>query len=263
VESGLKGKSVLVAAASSGIGYSTARGFLQEGARVSICSHNAEKLQAAALRLESETGNKPFSWVCDLTSPDFIEEWIKRSERAHGQAQILISNTGGPPAGGWDEVTPENWKKGYDLVLGSAMKLCDLVVQGMKQANWGRVIFISSVSAWQAITHLAVSSTYRAGLLGYAKVLSNDLGRYKITVNTVLPGYTMTDRQKELAELTAKKTGRTPKEVIQGWEAETPLGRAAKPDEIASAVLFLASDLASFITGVALPVDGGRVQSIA
>jgi 3-oxoacyl-[acyl-carrier protein] reductase len=118
------------------------------------------------------------------------------------------------------------------------------------------------VAAKQSIPHLASSSTFRAGLLGYAKVLAADLGKHGITVNTVLPGYTLTDRQKELAEKAALQSGKTAEEIIKSWEAGIPLGRTAKPEEIAAAVVFLASEKASYITGAALPVDGDSIHTI-
>lgn len=179
-----------------------------------------------------------------------------------GPAQILVTNTGGPPAGTWSELNTEDWERAYALVFNSVLKLTQLVVPPMQKAGWGRLVFLSSLSAQQPITNLASSSTFRAGLLGFAKSLSNDLGKYGITVNTVLPGYTLTDRQKELAKIAADKSGKTPEEVIESWEKDIPLGRTARPEEIASAVVFLASEKAGYITGAALPVDGGRIQSL-
>lgn len=259
---GLKEKAVLVAAASSGIGLAVAETFLMEGAKVSISSHNPDKLKTAVENLAQKTGRQPFAVVCDLTSPDSIENWVKESEKAHGPAQILVTNTGGPPAGLWSELKTEDWEKAYALILRSVMKLTQLTVPPMQKAGWGRLVFLSSLAAKQPITHLASSSTFRAGLLGYAKVLANDLGKFGITVNTVLPGYTLTDRQKELAQISAAKTGKTPEEVIKSWEAAVPLGRTARPEEIAAAVVFLASEKAGYITGTALPVDGGIIQSL-
>ncbi len=259
---GLKDKSVLVAAASSGIGLATAELFLAEGAKVSICSHTPEKLGSAVETLYQKTGRRPLSFECDLTQESEIEKWVKESEKIYGPAQVLVTNTGGPPAGSWNELAPEDWVQAFDLILRSVMKLTQLVVPPMQKANWGRLVFISSVAAKQTIPHLASSSTFRAGLLGYAKVLAADLGKHNITVNTVLPGYTLTDRQKELAEKAAAKCGRTPEEIIKSWEAGIPLGRTARPEEIAYAVAFLASEKASYISGAALPVDGGSIRAL-
>ena len=259
---GLKDKSVLVAAASSGIGRATAELFLVEGAKVSISAHNPEKLAQAVEVLYQKTGRRPVAFECDLTKENEIEKWIKESEKINGPAQVLVTNTGGPPAGSWNELLPEDWQRAYDLILRSVMKLCRLVVPAMQQASWGRIILLSSVAAKESIPSLASSSTFRAALLGYAKVLANDLGKYHVTVNTVLPGYTLTDRQKELAEKTAVQTGKTPEEIINSWEAGIPLGRTARPEEIAAAVVFLASEKAGYITGVALPVDGGKISTI-
>lgn len=260
---GLKDKSVLVAAASSGIGLATAELFLAENAKVSICSHNPEKLGSAVEKLYQKTGRRPLSFECDLTKENEIEKWVKETEKIYGPASILVTNTGGPPAGSWNELTPEDWQRAYDLILRSVMKLSQLVVPPMQKANWGRLIFISSVAAKQSIPHLASSSTFRAGLLGYAKVLAFDLGRHNITVNTVLPGYTLTGRQKELAEKAAAQSGQTPEEIIKSWEAGIPLGRTARPEEIAAAVVFLASEKAGYITGIALAVDGGSTRATA
>ncbi len=258
----MKDKAVLVAAASSGIGLATAEAFMAEGAKISICSHNSDKLKAAAGMLEKKTGRRPHSAVCDLTSETSIESWVKEAEKAHGPADVLVTNTGGPPAGVWSELKPEDWEKAHALVLKSVLKLAQLVIPAMQKTGWGRLVFISSLSAKQPITNLASSSTFRAGLLGFAKALSNDVGKYGITVNTVLPGYTLTNRQKELTKLAADKSGRTPEEIIKSWEKDIPLGRTASPEEIAAAVVFLASEKASYITGAALPVDGGITQSV-
>ncbi len=259
---GLKDKSVLVAAASSGIGLATAELFLAEGAKVSICSHTPEKLGSAVEALYQKAGRRPLSFECDLTKESEIEKWVKESEKLYGPAQVLVTNTGGPPAGSWNELATEDWQKAYDLILRSVMKLTRLVVPSMQKVNWGRLVFISSVAAKQSIPHLASSSTFRAGLLGYAKVLAADLGKHNITVNTVLPGYTLTSRQKELAEKAAVQSGKTPEEIIRNWEAGIPLGRTARPEEIAAAVVFLASEKASYITGAVLPVDGGSIRSL-
>jgi 3-oxoacyl-[acyl-carrier protein] reductase len=157
---------------------------------------------------------------------------------------------------------PEDWEKAYALVLKSVLKLTQLVIPAMQKTGWGRLVFITSLSAKQPITNIASSSTFRAGLLGFAKALSNDVGKFGITANTVLPGYTLTDRQKELARIAAEKTDKSPEEIIKGWEAGIPLGRTARPEEIAAAVVFLASEKASYITGTILPVDGGRIAAI-
>lgn len=259
---GLKDKSVLVAAASSGIGLATARLFLTEGAKVSICSHNPEKLAAAVETLYQKTGRRPLSFECDLTKENDCEKWVKESEKIYGPVQVLVTNTGGPPAGSWNELVPDDWTKAYDLILRSVMKFVGLVTPAMAEAKWGRLVFISSIAAKQSIPHLASSSTFRAGLLGYAKVLAADLGKHNITVNTVLPGYTLTARQKELAEKAALQSGKTAEEIIKSWEVGIPLGRTAMPEEIAAAVLFLASEKATYITGAVLPVDGGSIRTI-
>ncbi len=259
---GLKEKTVLVAAASSGIGLATAQLFLSEGARVSICSHNLEKLAAAVEMLYQQTGRHPLSFECDLTKENEIEKWVKETEKIYGPVQVLVTNTGGPPAGAWNELAPDAWALAYDLILRSVMQLTQLAAPPMQKAGWGRIVLISSVAAKQSIPHLASSSTFRAGLLGYAKILAADLGKHNITVNTVLPGYTLTDRQKELAEKAAAQSGKTPEEIIQSWEAGIPLGRTARAEEIAAAVVFLASEKASYITGAVLPVDGGSIRTI-
>lgn len=252
----------MVAAASSGIGYAAAELFLKEGAKVSICSHDPQKLSRAVEMLYQKSGRRPLSFECDLTKVSDIERWVKETEKIYGPAQVLVTNTGGPPAGSWNQLSPDDWRKAFDLILRSVMKLCELVVPPMQKSGWGRLIFLSSLAAKQSMPALASSSTFRAGLLGYAKVLASDLGKNGITVNTVLPGYTLTDRQRELAEKAAAGSGRSPEEVIKSWEAGVPLGRTAKPEEIAAAVVFLASEKAGYITGVALPVEGGRIGTI-
>ncbi len=200
--------------------------------------------------------------VCDLTKREEIESLITRVEQAFGQIDIIVTNCGGPPVGRHDTIGEDQLFLGYNLTFMSAIRLIQGVLPGMKTRKFGRIILSTSLSAKQPIDNLLLSNTYRAGLLGYAKTLSREVGRYGITVNTVMPGYTRTERLDYLAEQTSAKSGQSKADVFAGWENLTAVGRLGKPEELASLIAFLASERAGYITGAAIAVDGGQTAGI-
>jgi 3-oxoacyl-[acyl-carrier protein] reductase len=258
---GLRGKTALVTGASAGLGLAAARALHDEGARVAICSRDEKRITAAARSIVADPA-KVLPIVCDLTAPEQIDALITGVEKQFGRVDILVTNCGGPPTGRHDTVTAKDWELGYNLTFMSTIRLIEKVVPGMKRQKSGRVILLTSASAKQPIDNLLLSNTYRAGLLGYAKTLSNELGPLGITVNTVMPGYTRTERLNYLASSIASQTGKSEAEVFAGWTATIPLGRLGKPEELGALVAFLASEWAGFITGTATAIDGGRILGI-
>jgi 3-oxoacyl-[acyl-carrier protein] reductase len=259
---GLEGRVAIVAAASSGIGFAAARELAREGARVFLCSRDEERAQAAAERIRKETGAEVLGVRADVTSDEDAARFVRLAEERAGRVDICVTNAGGSPASRFAETSLEMYRKAFELNALSAIRLAQLVVPSMRERRWGRIINITSISVKQPINGLLLSNTIRAGLTGWAKTLSTEIASDGVTVNSVAPGYTLTEHQDELAEVRGRATGKTKEEMIEMWAAEIPIRRLASAEEIAAAVAFLASERASYITGVTLQVDGGWVRSL-
>lgn len=267
---GLDGRAAFVAGSSSGLGYAVARELAREGCRVAICSRDIDRITAAAERLreEAEVGeNAVLPIECDVTSERAVFEAVERAGDHFGALHVLVTNAGGPPAGFIGDFSSDAWKAALDLNLMSTINLCRAALPRLRMASLGadplaRILMITSISAKQPIPNLYLSNTARAGVLGFAKSLSEELGPEGITVNSILPGYTRTDRLAELAENMTAETGKTTEEVEDEWAADSALRRIADPLEFAAAAAFLVSKRASYVTGVAFPVDGGRSKHL-
>lgn len=258
---GLKDRVALVAGASSGLGKAVALALAQEGARVSLCSRSPRRARAAAQELSAKTGAEVMAYAADVRDEKACRDWVRSAARKWGRIDVLINNAGGPPEGSFEEVTETDWNRGFELNFLSAVRLARMAIPHMKKRRWGRIVFIASTSAKQPIEGLAVSNALRTGILGLSKTLSQELGPYNILVNTVCPGYTKTDRLEDLARSRASKTNTSLEKIYRQWAQSIPLKRLAAPEEIAQAVVYLASERASYITGVALQVDGGKITS--
>ncbi len=256
---GLRGKVAMVAAASKGIGLATAKLLAAEGARVSICARTEATLEDAAAAIGSETR----SYVVDVTDPDDLAFWVEETRRDLGPASLLVTNTGGPPAGPLDAKTDDEWRAGFDATLLNVVRLVRLVAPEMKSAGWGRIVHVSSLVAREPSPLLPISSTLRAGLLALTRLQARELAPHGITVNAVLPGHTLTDRQRHLAEIRAERDGVTPEEALRLQGEAVPAGRLGTPEEIAAAIAFLLSEPAAYTNGVSLLVDGALTAGIA
>lgn len=249
---GLKGKVAFVAASSQGLGKAVAMLLAEEGASVIINGRNKETLERTAGEIRA-TGAKVLSVVGDLSQPKDRDHIISTVLSELGKVDVLVTNTGGPPAGQFESLNQEDWDKATQQLLGSAVGLVSGFLPGMKKQNWGRIIAITSQAVKQPVNNLILSNAVRASVAGLMKSLSNELGKYNITVNNVMPGYTETTRLIKLIEGNP---------AVANVTSEIPLGRFGQPEEFASAVVFLASERASYITGVSLAVDGGWIKSI-
>lgn len=262
MELGISGRVAMVAAASKGLGKAVALGLAEEGCRVSICGRSEENLQAARHDLEAIIGpNEVLTVSADVSKKADLENWYKRTVERFGTVDILVTNTGGPPAAKFLQLTDEQWESGFQSTLMNVVRLCNLAIPTMRDKGWGRIIHITSLVAKQPLDDLTISSTLRTGISALTRTMANQVARDGILVNAVLPGNTLTDRQTHLAEVRAQAQGITPEEAIKRGVATIPLGRMAEAREIADAVVYLASERATYITGVSLLVDGGVCQA--
>lgn len=269
MELGLNDTAAFVAGASSGLGRATAVRLAKEGCRVAICSRDRRRVDAAAAHIVAEAGvsaDRVVSLVCDVRNEDAIVAAIRQTLDAFGALHILVTNAGGPPSGYVDDFDADAWRDALELNLISTINLVRHALPALretaKRGELARIIMITSLSAKQPIPNLYLSNTSRAGVLGFAKSLAEELGPEHITVNTVLPGYTQTERLTELGQATSARTGKGIEEVEESWTAQNAIPRLGNPDELAAAIAFLASRHAGYITGVALPVDGGRSKHL-
>ncbi|HWN07875.1 MAG TPA: SDR family oxidoreductase [Pyrinomonadaceae bacterium] len=259
---GIKDRVALVAAGSKGIGFAVAFELAREGARVFLCSRDEKRASEAAQKIHDETGATVAGIGADVTDELAVEHFVSLARERAGRIDILVTNAGGPPVSSFAESDLDAFRKAFELNALSAIRLAKLVVPGMRAQKWGRVVNITSVSSKQPIDGLLYSNTVRAALTGWAKTVSNEVAADNVTVNNVAPGYTLTARQDELAEARSKTLGKSKEEIIASWATQGPMGRIGQPDEIAAAVVFLASERASYITGVTLQVDGGWVRGL-
>lgn len=256
---GIEGRVAMIAAASKGIGKACAIALAREGCRVSICARNGEQLEMT--RAEVAAHSEVMASVADVSRQGDLEAWHRQTADRFGQAEILVTNTGGPPVKRFMDLTDEQWQAGVESTLMNVVRLSRLVIPGMQQRRWGRIIHLTSLVAKQPIDELTISSTLRAGLSALTKTIANQVGPDNITVNAILTGHIMTDRQYAVADVRVKELGITHDEYFAGQATEIPLRRIGDPRELGEVVAFLASERASYITGVSLQVDGGLIRS--
>src|SRR3977135_95551 len=254
---GLKDRVALVAAASRGIGYAAARELAREGARVFLCSRDERRASAAAQKIHEETGANVAGVAADVIDGAQTETFVNLALERAGRVDICVTNAGGPPATTFADTNLDMFRHAFEQNALSAIRFAKLVLPGMQAQGWGRIVNITSVSVKQPIEGLLLSNTVRAGLTGWAKTVSAEVAADGVTVNNVAPGYTLTERQEQLAEVRSKALGKSKPEIIESWATQAPMRRMARPEEIAAAIAFLACERASYITGVTLQVDGG------
>lgn len=257
----LTGRVALVTGGSSGLGFATAQALGRRGATVVLASRGGDKLESARDRLAA-AGVTAFAIPADIRDPAALVHLAEETARQAGPVDILIANGGGPPPKPAAELTDDDWAAAIPLIFLFIPRLCRLVLPGMRERRWGRIVAINSVSTRQPIPNLSLSNALRPAVLGYLKTLAQEVAPDGVTVNSVLPGYTRTDRQDEIALASAARTGKSTEEIVAGWIANTPLGRMAEPAEIGEVIGFLCTPAASYVTGQAMVVDGGYVKGL-
>ena len=259
---GLKGRGVIVAASSQGIGLATAEAFAREGAQVAMCARTEKTLVEAADKLRSQTGAEIYAEALDVTDGNAVQRFTEQVAKRFGRIDVCVANAGGPPAKNFLSIAAEEWRKAIDLNLMSTVHLAKAVIPYMQRHRWGRIITITSISVKQPIADLVLSNSVRAAVVGLVKSLSNEFGKDGILVNNVAPGYTATERLQELAQVRALAAGQSAQEICDTWAAETPVRRLGNPKEIADVIVWLASERASYVTGQTILADGGIYRGL-
>ncbi len=255
----LKNKRALVASSSRGLGYAAALLLAKEGCRVAINGRDESKIKGVADELHKETGSEVIGLAGDVSLPDVPEKLIQRTVEAFGGIDILITNAGGPKSGSIDSLDDAAWQKGIDLCLMSHVRLIKAALPYLRKSDSASVLTITSYSVKQPIPNLLISNSVRAATAGLTKTLALELGKEGIRLNSILPGWTETERVEELMSARAQANQTSVEEEKRKQVEAVALQRMAQPEEFANAAVFLVSPAASYITGVLLNVDGGTI----
>jgi len=259
---GLKDRVALVAASSQGIGRATAEAFAAEGCRVAMCARNQQILQTAAEQIRKRHNGDVVAEAFDVTDAAAVSHFVAAVAQKFGGIDICVTNAGGPPAKGFLAATLEEWQRGLELNFLSSVYFAREVIPHMQRKRWGRIITLTSITTKQPVTDLVLSNAVRAAVVGLVKSLANEFGKDGILVNNVGPGFTATDRLKELARARSSASGKSEQEIVDAWAADAPLRRLGEPREVADTIVWLASERASYITGQTILVDGGMYKGL-
>jgi 3-oxoacyl-[acyl-carrier protein] reductase len=259
---GLKNKVALVAASSQGIGRATAEAFAAEGCRVAMCARNPQVLHAAAEKIRKQLNAEVFAEAFDVADAAAVSRFVAEVAHQFGSVDICVTNAGGPPAKGFLACSLEEWQRALELNFLSTVYFCREVIPHMQRRRWGRIVTLTSITTKQPVADLVLSNAVRAAVVGLVKSLANEFGKDGILVNNVGPGFTATDRLRELAKARASASGKKEEEMFEAWAAEAPLKRLGEPREVAQTIVWLASECASYITGQTVLADGGLYKGL-
>ena len=262
MELGLEGKIAIVGGASQGLGRACAEGLAREGVKVVACSRTESTLRQTAEEIIASTGGEVFPVAADLSTLDGVKTLVSAAAERYGGIDIAINNSGGPPAGTAEGADEDAWAQAVQISLLFFARMSREVVPYMRSRGGGRIINIFASSVKQPIENLVLSAATRMGALGYAKTLADEVAKDGILVNSVLPGYLLTDRMMHVIETRAEAAGISEDEALADLTASIPMGRVGRPEELANLAVFLASDAASYITGATIQVDGGVIRSM-
>ena len=261
MDTGLRNRVAIVAASSQGIGRATALAFAAEGTHLALCARNLDALEQVAAEARQRHGVEVLTAKVDVAGDDAVRRFVSSVESRFGRIDVCVANAGGPPAKLFADTTMDEWDRAYQLNLRSVVSFAHAVLPSMQRRKWGRLVTITSITVKQPLLNLVLSNAIRTGVVGLVRSLAEQFAGDGITVNNVGPGLTATDRMKELAAKHAQ-AGRSPEEALEDLLRDVPLGRMAKPEEIADAIVWLASERASYITGQTLLVDGGAYKGL-
>jgi 3-oxoacyl-[acyl-carrier protein] reductase len=259
---GIKGRVAIVAASSQGLGKATAEAFAAEGCRLALCARNASALERVADQIRTQHKVDVYFEAFDVTDPSAVQRFVAAVTEKFGGIDICVTNAGGPPAKGFLAATIEDWQKAVAVNFLSAVYFAREVIPHMQKQHWGRIITITSITTKQPVPDLVLSNAVRTAVVGLVRSLANEFGKDGILVNNVGPGYTATDRLKQLAKARSAATGKDEREIFAAWAADSALGRIGEPREFADTVVWLASERASYITGQTILVDGGAYKGL-
>ncbi len=256
----LKNKIALIAGASKGLGYATALSMAQEGAHIAICARDKDRIETAAKTIQQKTGAQVFAMAIDVTKAEDITRWVNAAAEKFGAIHICVTNTAGPSSMPFMEIDDAKWQQSINLTLMSAIRVSRAAIPFMQKQKWGRIIHLCSYSVKNIIPNLILSNSIRSAVVALGKTQAEELASYNILVNSVLPGWTDTERVGELMQARAQHHNISVEAAYAARQAAVPLKRMARPEEIADAVTFLASERAGFITGTTLTIDGGETR---
>jgi 3-oxoacyl-[acyl-carrier protein] reductase len=259
---GLADKKALVLASSRGLGLGIAEALAAEGATVMLVGRTADKIKANAEAITARGKGKAYGIAADLGAPGAVEEIVALAEKTLGQIDILVNNTGGPPAKPATEVAADEWAKHFKAMVEPVFAITAKLLPGMRARKWGRILTVASSGVEQPIPNLALSNALRSSIVGWSKTLSTEVAKDGVTVNMILPGRIATDRIKELDTANAQRSGKSMEEIEAASIATIPAGRLGTAAEFGSTGAFLCSQQASYITGSMVRVDGGATRSI-
>jgi 3-oxoacyl-[acyl-carrier protein] reductase len=262
MNTGLKNRVAIVAASSKGIGRAAAFALAAEGAHLALCARSAEALDETADQIRQQHGVEVHTEAFDVSDDARVRVFANAVHQRFGRIDVCVTNAGGPPAKPFAETTMDEWDRAWQLNLRSIVSFAHAVLPRMRERRWGRLITLTSVSVKQPVPELILSNSVRAGVLGLVRSLATQYGPDNITVNNVGPGYTATERIRDLAEANAKARGITAAEYEANLAKDIPLRRLASPEEVADAIVWLASERASYITGQTILVDGGTYRGL-
>jgi len=258
---GVKGKVALVCASSHGLGFATAARLAREGASVVICGRDADAVESARGQIAAD-GGKAIGIAVDLTSVIDRIRLVREAQSALGAIDIAVLNTGGPPTGTFASIGLDQWQEAYKSLVETVVHLSQLVLPGMVEKKWGRVLAVTSFVARQPADLMALSNSLRASVIGVMRTLANEYGPHGITVNSILPGYILTDRMREVARAQAEAKGLPADQAFDRIAVNIPLGRLGDPHEFGNLAAFLVSEAASYVTGTAITIDGGLSKGV-
>jgi 3-oxoacyl-[acyl-carrier protein] reductase len=259
---GVDGRIAIVGGSSSGLGYAVAELLARSGAQVMVVSRSDERVAKAVDSIRTAGGAAVEGCAADFTDEGAPAAVVAATRDAFGQPEIVVTNGGGPPGMSAVAATADDLASACELLLLPVQRFAELTLPAMRSSGWGRFVAITSIAVREPLPGLVLSNALRAAVTGYLKSISDEVAGDGVTVNSVCPGFTATDRLGVLAKNVAERDGVTVEEVFAAWAAQAPIHRLLRPEEVAAAVGFLCSEAASGITGVALPVDGGLGRSL-